>query len=79
MREALAHAIDQKSMVDGILLGLGQAISGPFPLTSWAYNHDVPPPNYDPEKAKALLAEAGWKPDAGGTAGQKRRSPFPLH
>ncbi len=66
MREALAHAIDQKTMVQGLLLGLGQPISGPFPLTSWAYNHDVESPAYDPSKAKELLAEAGWKPGADG-------------
>lgn len=66
VRQALAYAIDRPTMVQGIVLGLGQAISGPFPVSSWAYNAEVTPLPYDPERAKALLAEAGWQPNAKG-------------
>jgi peptide/nickel transport system substrate-binding protein len=66
VRRALALAIDKESITKGIVLGLGQPISGPYPPTFWAYNPNVPPPPYDLEKAKALLAECGWKPDASG-------------
>ncbi len=66
IRRALAYAIDRQSMVNGIVLGLGQSITGPFPVTSWAYNTAVEPLPYDPVKAKALLAECGWKPDSNG-------------
>jgi peptide/nickel transport system substrate-binding protein len=66
VRQAMAYAIDRQTLVQGIVLGLGQPITGPFPVTSWAYNTQVKDLPYDPEKAKSLLAEAGWKPDASG-------------
>lgn len=66
VREALAYALDRQTMVDGIVLGLGQPITGPFPVSSWAYNSAMKPVPYDLEKAKALLAESGWKPNAAG-------------
>jgi len=66
VRRALAYAIDRQSIVQGIVLGLGQPISGPFPVTSWAYNKEVPVPPYDLNQARALLAEAGWTPDSNG-------------
>ncbi len=66
IRKALAYAIDRQTMVQGIVLGLGQPITGPFPVTSWAYNSAVQPMPYDAERAKALFAECGWKPDASG-------------
>jgi peptide/nickel transport system substrate-binding protein len=66
VRRAFAHAIDTNSIVNGIVLGLGQPISGPYPPSFWAYNPAVPSPAYDLEQAKRLLAECGWKPDASG-------------
>ncbi|MFA5976399.1 MAG: ABC transporter substrate-binding protein, partial [Elusimicrobiota bacterium] len=66
VRQALSYAIDRDSIVKGIVLGLGQPLSGPFPVTSWAYDHSVPDPSYSLGKARALLAEAGWKPDSRG-------------
>lgn len=75
VRRALAHAIDSGQIVKGIVLGLGRPLSGPFPVTSWAYDPGVPPPAYSLEKARALLAEAGWKPDAQGQLSKDGR-PF---
>ncbi|MBN2373669.1 peptide-binding protein [bacterium] len=65
VRQALTYAIDREGMIRGVLLGLGQVCTGPFPPESWAYNPDVMKYPYDPEKAKDLLADAGWK-DADG-------------
>ncbi len=66
IRQALAYAIDRETLVKGLLLGMGQPITGPFPVSSWAYNKDVPQFPYDPQKALALFAEAGWTPNAQG-------------
>jgi peptide/nickel transport system substrate-binding protein len=66
VRKALALGIDRETIVKGILLGLGQPISGPFAISSWAYDKTIPPPPYDPEEARRLLREAGWIPDAHG-------------
>ncbi len=61
VRRALAYAIDRQSIIDGVLLGIGQPCTGPFSTVSWAYNPKVTPYPYDPELAKKMLAEAGWK------------------
>ena len=61
VRQALTHAINRESIVQGVLLGLGQVINAPYkPDTIW-YNHNVRTFPYDPEKAKQMLDEAGWK------------------
>jgi peptide/nickel transport system substrate-binding protein len=65
VRQAFAHAINKKEIIDGVLFGLGQEATGPYKPGTWAHNPDVKRYPYDPEQAKALLAEAGWK-DAGG-------------
>ena len=61
VRQAIAHAADKKALIDGVLLGLGQEATGPYKPGTWAYNPNVRKYPYDPARAKALLAEAGWK------------------
>ncbi|MFA6148982.1 MAG: peptide-binding protein [bacterium] len=61
VRQAIAHAADKKALIDGVLLGLGQEAIGPYKPGTWAYNPNVRKYPYDPARAKALLAEAGWK------------------
>lgn len=61
VRRALSHAINKKDIIDGVLLGYGTPCTGPFPPESWAYNPEVKDIDYDPEKAKKLLFEAGWR------------------
>lgn len=60
VRQAIAYAINKKEIVDGVLLGLGKPATGPFPPSSWAYNPEIKDYEYNPEKAKKLLAESGW-------------------
>jgi len=61
VRQALAHAIDREAIISGVLLGLGKPATGPLKPGTWAYNPNVRTYPYDPQKARALLAEAGWK------------------
>lgn len=60
VRQAIAYAIDKQEIIDGVLLGFGRPANGPFKPDMWAYNQNIKPYPYDPQKAKALLAEAGW-------------------
>ena len=61
VRQAIACAADKKALIDGVLLGLGQEATGPYKPGTWAYNPNVRKYPHDPARAKALLAEAGWK------------------
>ena len=65
VRQALAYAIDKEEIVEGVLLGLGRTANGPFKPDMWANNQNVAPYPYDPGKARALLAEAGWIENGG--------------
>lgn len=60
VRQAIAHAIDKEEIVDVVLFGLGSPATGPYVPNTWPYNPDVRKYEYDPEKAKQLLKEAGW-------------------
>lgn len=60
VRKAFNYAIDKQEIIDGVLLGLGEPVSSPYkPGTRWS-NPNLSPYPYDPAKAKALLAEAGY-------------------
>ena len=60
VRRALTYAIDRQAIIDGVLLGQGEPITGPFVPGTWPYNDMLKPYPYDPDMARRLLAEAGW-------------------
>jgi peptide/nickel transport system substrate-binding protein len=79
VREAFAHAINKQELIDGVRLGLAREANGPIRPGTWAYTEKVEHYDYDPEKAKALLAEAGWKDrDGDGVVEDKDGKPFTL-
>jgi peptide/nickel transport system substrate-binding protein len=59
VREAIAHAIDRQTIIDGAMFGYGTPIGSHFAPHHPAYVDLTGLSAYDPEKAKALLAEAG--------------------
>ena len=66
VRYAIAHAIDRQGM-SAKLGGLNQPVDGTYlPIINWAYNPDAKQPEYNPDKAKQLLDEAGYKPGGDG-------------
>jgi peptide/nickel transport system substrate-binding protein len=69
VRRALSHAIDRHAIIEYMRRGLAVRAVGILPPESWAFNPDVPVFDYDPEKARALLDEAGYPdPDGDGPA-----------
>ena len=58
VRQAVAHAIDKQAIVKGLYHGLGQVADSPLPPAVWG-RAELDALAYDPEKAKALLSEAG--------------------
>ncbi len=59
VRRALMHAIDRKAFIDGVLEGLAQPIGSHMAPTDAGYVDLTGVYAYNPEKAKALLKEAG--------------------
>lgn len=66
VRQAIARAIDVDSIVKGAVFGEGTRMAANLIPTSWGADPDLQPIPYDPEAAKALLAEAGWTPGPDG-------------
>jgi peptide/nickel transport system substrate-binding protein len=76
VRQAFAHAINKGELIDGVILGLGREATGPYKPGTWVYNPQVKTYPYDLAKAKALLAEAGWKDTNGDGLLDKDGKPF---
>ncbi|HEU4328271.1 MAG TPA: ABC transporter substrate-binding protein [Roseiflexaceae bacterium] len=61
VRQAIAHAINKQEILDGFYGGIGEVANDFLPPSmSWARPDQGPIYEYDPEKAKQLLAEAGY-------------------
>lgn len=59
VRQALNHAIDREFIIDSVYDNLAKVAKSPVPPSSWAHHADLQDYAYDPEKAKALLKQAG--------------------
>jgi dipeptide transport system substrate-binding protein len=60
VRQAMNMAIDKKAIIDAVYQGAGVPAINPIPPTIWSYNSMVTDYPFDPAKAKAMLAEAGY-------------------
>ncbi|MEV0392228.1 peptide ABC transporter substrate-binding protein [Polymorphospora rubra] len=76
VRQALLLAVDRETMVKEVYLGQASVADSILPPTSWAYDPGVEPRYpYQPERAAALLDDAGWRP---GPTGVRERDGEPL-
>ncbi len=67
VRQALAYAIDRNRIVRDLLHGYGLVTETMFPPGHWARAENLPPYNYDKNKAMQMLDAAGYKdPDGPG-------------
>lgn len=66
VRQAMSYAVDRQGLINAVLFGQGQAIASIFKPGTWANNTALKPYPYNPQKARQLLAQAGWKPGPDG-------------
>jgi len=60
VREAIAHAINKPALIEAFYAGLAQPAVNPMPPSIWGHNNNIKDREYNLEKAKQLLAEAGY-------------------
>jgi peptide/nickel transport system substrate-binding protein len=76
VRQAIAYAIDKKEIIDVVLFGLGSPATGPYVPNTWPYDPAVKRYEYNPDKARELLREAGWVDTDGDGILEKDGMPF---
>jgi peptide/nickel transport system substrate-binding protein len=60
VRQAISHSVDKQTVIDALLLGKGEVARSFITPMAWIFNPDAPQYPYDPDRAAALLDEAGW-------------------
>jgi len=61
VRQAVAYAIDRDKIINTLLEGFASRLDGPVGLGQYGYDPNLKPKyEYNPEKAKKLLAQAGY-------------------
>lgn len=63
VRKAIAHAIDRQAIIRFVMGGAARAANAVLVPSHWAGNPELEGLDYDPQRAAALLAEAGYGPD----------------
>lgn len=77
VRRAIAYAIDKKKLLDTLTFGQEKLATEDLPDWMWAYNKDVTVYDFNPDKAKQMLAADGYAPGANGILA-KNGSPLSL-
>lgn len=60
VRKAISMALNKANYIDAIYLGNAKVAKNPMPPTIWSYNDEIADTEYNVEKAKELLAKAGY-------------------
>lgn len=76
VRQAMNYAVDRQLIIDAIYGGRAVALPGPLSPFNNFVNKKLKPYPYDPDKALALLAEAGWTDSDGDGILDKDGQPF---
>ena len=66
VRNALNCALNRQEIIHYLLRDFAEPAASVLPPTHWAYDGNIPQCDHDPMRARALLDEAGYKPDANG-------------
>ena len=78
VRQAFALALDKQGLAFEATGGGGDPVWSDVNKASWAYNPSVPQYNGDPERARALLSEAGWTDTNGDGVADRDGKPLEL-
>lgn len=76
VRLAMTMLLDRRQILEKVLFGLGEQVTGPFYRYGINYDDSVTPYPYDPAAAKRLLDEAGWKDTDGDGLMERDGRPF---
>jgi len=60
VRQALNYAVNVEAITENLFLGLTSRMASVVPDSCWGYDPSIEPYAYDPDKARELLAEAGY-------------------
>lgn len=60
VRQALNYAVDKEAIIESVLLGYAEQVATILPRQTFGYDSSIEPYPYDPDKAKELLADAGY-------------------
>lgn len=75
VRQAITYATNRRDLVESLFAGYAEVAAPNIIRSMWASKRDLKPYPYDPDKAEALLAEAGWSKNADGIL-EKDGKPF---
>jgi peptide/nickel transport system substrate-binding protein len=62
LRQAVNHGVDVQGIIDGIFQGNATRMAGALSEINPEVNKDITPYEYDPDRARALIEEAGYAP-----------------
>jgi peptide/nickel transport system substrate-binding protein len=60
LRQAIAYAVDRDEIIEHLWRGQARPADSVLPPENWAHNDEVDRYEYDPERARAILDEAGY-------------------
>ncbi len=60
VRQAMNYAVDVEIIIDALFNGHGRQATGFVSTVNWVHDKELKPFGYDPDKARELLAEAGY-------------------
>ena len=70
VRRAMFHAIDRRAIAGQLMEGTVKLANSPINPSSPYHNPDIAQPEYDPDRARALLDELGWTTGPDGVRGK---------
>ncbi|MCS6801967.1 MAG: ABC transporter substrate-binding protein [Chloroflexota bacterium] len=73
VRQAFAAAVPRQEMIERIRLGRARLINSIYGPSSWAHDPTLQGIDYDPERARRLLDEAGWRTPPGNPSGIRQK------